>query len=156
MERSWEPGWGIHASSATRVHPFWAGVCGLTLRRARGRRLVLLRIASGYRGANGFGSLTLNLNPAVLNTTAATGWRRAIQRVRAVCGGAGSTGRHSAALSFATAHYVAARYVAFTALGKGAVLLRSWGAVYSGIGDVRTVGVRTLFERTLNYTVSQF
>ena len=41
----------------------------------------------------------------------------------------------------------ACRYVAFTALAEWVVLLRSWGAVYSGIGDVRTVGVRTIFER---------
>ena len=42
---------------------------------------------------------------------------------------------------------VPACYVAFTHSGNWAVLLRSWGAVYSGIGDVRTVGARTIFER---------
>ena len=30
---------------------------------------------------------------------------------------------------------------------NGAVLLSANGAVYSGIGDVRTVGARTIFER---------
>ena len=63
MERSWEPGRGIHASSAMRVHPFWAGVCGLTLRRARWRRLVLLRIASGFRGENGLGTGEVESKP---------------------------------------------------------------------------------------------
>ena len=64
---------------------------------------------------------------------------RGYRQVRALAEGEGPT-----ALAPALPH---TRYVAFTASMEWRGFAEVWGAVYSGIGDVRTVGARFLFER---------